>query len=124
MAILSVSRQWSRGTRQNDRNRQFYAAAAALVARPLQLPGAVAVHSDAWAVRAHIGRRCCCYALNATTDVQRRLDAADSPHAGQQPIPHAVRIHFVAPELSAQHPVLLPRPNHHEHGVRCPWQQR
>ena len=60
----------------------------------------------------------------ATTDVQRRLDAADSPHAGQQPIPHALRIHFVAPELSAQHPVLLPRPNHHEHGVRCPWQQR
>ena len=66
----------------------------------------------------------CCYALNATTDVQRRPDAADSPHAWQQPIPHAVRIRFVPPELSAQHPVLLPRPNHHEHGVRCPWQQR
>jgi hypothetical protein len=65
-----------------------------------------------------------CYALNATTDVRRRLGAADSPHAGQQPIPHAVHIHFVAPELSAQHPVLLPRPNHHEHRVRCPWQQR
>jgi hypothetical protein len=54
----------------------------------------------------------------------RRQDCQLHSHHGRMELPHAVCIHFVAPELSAQHPVLLPRPNHHEHGVRCPSQQR